>query len=267
MKYFDKINNQLIFIKKKSTPMFWDKHWENFDISNEIKKGSRDQFISRITKRYITPSTTKKILEGGCGMGQFVYSLEINGYNAYGIDYAKKTIKKINESMPSLKISFGNVQNTQFPDNFFHGYWSLGVIEHFFEGYDNIISEMSRIIKPKGYLFITFPYMSPIRKIKSRFGLYTIFSRKKFQKNDFYQFALDYKKVQRDIEKKGFSLVKKMPFDGIKGLKDEITIIKPLLQKIYDSQNIFIRILKITISALFSPLTSHSILLVFKKND
>jgi len=41
----------------------------------------------------------------------------------------------------------------KFPNNFFDGYWTLGVIEHFWEGYNQIIEEAKRVIKPGDIYF------------------------------------------------------------------------------------------------------------------
>lgn len=267
MKYFDKINKRLIFVSEKADSTFWDEHWTDKNLKKSILNGKNDRFVSKITQQFIQPAKNKKLLEGGCGKGQFVYSLQQKKYDSYGIDYAEKTVSKINTLVPELKISVGDVRKINFPNNYFDGYWSLGVIEHFFDGYDTITSEMERVIKPGGYLFLTFPYVSPLRKIKAFFGKYSEFNFKDFDKDLFYQFALNSKKTQKDIEVLGFTLVKKKSFDGIKGLKDEVSITKKPLQKIYDSKNILVQGFGFILSRILAPLTSHSILLIFKKND
>jgi ubiquinone/menaquinone biosynthesis C-methylase UbiE len=266
MKYFDKKNNRLIFVSQKATSNFWDTHWNDTQLKESILAGKHDRFVAKNTKSFIPAEKTNKILEGGCGKGQFVYSLKLQGYDSYGIDYAEKTVTKINTALPELKVTLGDVTAIDFPDSYFNGYWSLGVIEHFYSGYTPTLKEMHRVIKPNGYLFLTFPYMSPLRRLKASLSKYTPFNAENFDESSFYQFALNYKNVQKDLEPLGFTLVKKKPFDGIKGLKDEISITKPLLQKIYDSKNIFLQIVGAVISRILAPFSSHSILLIFKKN-
>ncbi|MDD3607708.1 MAG: class I SAM-dependent methyltransferase [Candidatus Moranbacteria bacterium] len=265
MKYFDKNNSRLVFQEARSDPDFWDKLWRSDDLKKEILKGKKDRFVSRITKKFIPPSRSNRIIEGGCGKGQFVYSLSLCGYDAYGVDYAKKTIEKINLTMPDLKISCQDVRKMNFPDNFFDGYWSLGVIEHFYEGYDKIVKEAKRVIKPGGYLFLTFPYMSPLRKIKAKLGLYPVFDKNKFQTDFFYQFALNHKNVTAHFARSGFTLIEKMPLDGIKGLKDEIVVFKPVLQKIYGRDKFVLKVISKMISLVFSNVSGHSMLIILKK--
>ena len=57
--------------------------------------------------------------------------------------------------------------------------------------------------------------------------------------------------------------MKKM--NGIKGFKDEISLLKPLLQKIYDNRSLPGLIVNKLISVLLTPFASHSVLLVLKK--
>lgn len=265
MKYFDSENNRLVFEEKKATPDFWDALWKDDNLKKYVEGYRNDWFVSRITKKFIAPDKMNKILEGGCGKGQYVYSLDSSGYDAHGVDYAAKTVSKINELFPTLKISYGNVENLNFPDGHFTGYWSLGVIEHFYDGYDKMAKEMKRVIGPGGYLFLTFPCISRLRKLKASNKKYPQFEEKNFKKENFYQFALDPGLVQKDFEKLGFELVKKQPLDGIKGLKDEISFLRYPLQKIYSSDNRLLQIFKIVFSAILAPLTGHSILLIFKK--
>jgi len=141
------------------------------------------------------------------------------------------------------------------------------VIEHFWEGYDGILKEAKRVIKPGGYLFLTFPYMSPLRKFKAKLGLYWLFKRNKMDLDNFYQFILDTEKVKLAIEKCGFELKLKYPFDATKGLKDEISLLTPILQKVYNSSSTIAKGIKFLNSVLFSKIAAHSILLVFQKNE
>lgn len=266
MKYFDFQNNRLVFEGYSPSPENWDKGWSNFDLKKAVEGSKNERFISGTTKTFIAPGKNKRILEGGCGLGNFVYSLEHNGYDAYGIDFAEETIRNINQTFPKLKVSSGDVRKLNFVDDYFDGYWSLGVIEHFYEGYNDIKREMRRVLKKGGYLFITFPYFSPLRKLKAKLGMYTKFDERKFNQENFYQFALDANKVIKDFENENFVLIKKRPITGLKGLKDEIKLLNKPLQYIYNNKSFFFQVLGYFISYISSRLSGHAILLVFKNN-
>lgn len=265
MKYFDNSNNRLVHTNKTASPEYWDMQWDKKNFEKTVKNGINNILITRTTKKYIYPSKSKKILEGGCGNGQFVYAFDKLGYDSYGLDYAKKTILKIKSIFPDLKVNEGDVRKLDFPNNYFDGYWSIGVIEHFYEGYYNIIKEAERVIKPKGFLFVTFPHLSLLRKIKIKLKHYPVFNSKVLEKEEFYQFILDDKDVTKKIESLGFSLIKKNRFSGLKGLKDEATFLKPFLQKLYDSKNKILLVINYGMSLILSGFSNHVILLVFKK--
>lgn len=168
--------------------------------------------------------------------------------------------------MPELRLIIGDVRSLMFKDAGFDGYWSLGVIEHFYDGYDKIALEMGRILKPGGYLFLTFPQMSCLRKIKAWLELYPQFNKKDGKEN-FYQFALDRKLVIEKFGGLGFKEVYVSATDGLKGLKDEVSLLKPALQRFYDykGKSIIIRGTRYILDKILAPLTGHSAFVIFKK--
>jgi SAM-dependent methyltransferase len=264
MKFYDKKNKRILVFEESATSYFWDRHWRTNNLIEDIKKGKNNKFLKKFTNKFLKPSA--KILEGGCGIGQNVYGLNYWGYEAYGVDFAKETVEGVKKEFPELKLFVQDVRKLDFPDNFFDGYWSLGVIEHFFNGYDEIIKEAKRVLKPGGYLFLAFPYMSPLRKLKARIGCYKRFD-KKFSKNNFYQFILPPDKVISKVKKVGFKLLLKHPYDAAKGLKDEIYLCRIVFQRIYQSENIFSKGIRFLTSFFFSRVAGHMILLVFQKNE
>ena len=264
MKLYDEKNKRLIIFKQKATSGYWDKHWQVNDFVRRVKQGKNNKLVRKFTKRFLGSGT--KILEGGCGIGQNVYGLKRWGYDAYGVDFAEKTIDKTKKAFPELKVSVQDVRKLDFPDNFFHGYWSLGVIEHFWDGYHEILKEAKRVLRPNGYLFLTFPYMSALRKFKARTGLYK--NQRNIPSHDnFYEFILNKDDVRKDVEQYGFRLVLERFFDATKGIKDEISFLKPILQRIYNNQNILAKALRALNTILFSRVAGHMILLIFQKNE
>ena len=260
--YYDKVNKRLVFIGKASGAAYWDEHWRLEDLERLVKLRD-NRFIVKNTKKYLSASA--KILEGGCGQGDKVYALSLHGYDAYGVDYAKETVEKINRYAPELKITLGDVRNLQFPDGFFDGYWSLGVLEHFYDGYDSISREMHRVLNKGGYLFLTVPVMSWLRRKKAKLGKYPEYKESREMRENFYQFAFEFQEIVTWFERNGFKRMELRPFSGIKGLKDEIPILRPLLQWIYDSNSFTVRIMKKIIDIAVRPFANHMIFFIFKK--
>ncbi|ODS37375.1 hypothetical protein BEH94_07820 [Candidatus Altiarchaeales archaeon WOR_SM1_SCG] len=264
-RYYDKVNHCLVYIEQKASSDFWDSHWNIDDFKSMVEGSKNNSFILKNTRRFFQKG---KILEGGCGMGGNVYCLHYNGYSAFGVDFARKTVEKINKHFPELNVTEGDVRNLKFDDDFFNGYWSLGVIEHFYEGYDDILKEMERVVNKGGYVFLTFPYMSPLRRFKVKLGLYEKYNND-IDLNNFYQFALDAVAVKNNFKKHGFVLKYGKPFDGLKGFKDEISILKPILQKLYDYKggNYLIHRFRSLLTNFLAKFSAHCMLMIFQKKN
>jgi SAM-dependent methyltransferase len=261
-RYFDQKHNRLVFIENKANAEFWNEKWDSYNFKRIIKSSAKNRLLLKTTRKYL--GTGSKILEGGCGLGGKVYCLNIHGYDVYGLDFAINAVKKIRRAFPELKVYVGDIRDLPFEDNYFDGYWSIGVIEHFYEGFLYISREMYRVIKPNGFLFLTFPSMSIIRRFKTRLGCYPIWNGQR--KKDFYQFALDPSAVQKEFELLGFTLKEKTGVDGLKGFKDEIELVKPLLQRVYDSQSLIFKVIQYGFNLFFSSIFGHNTLLVLRKN-
>jgi SAM-dependent methyltransferase len=264
LRFYDQNKNRLVYLGEAASSEFWDEQWSSCHTTKRIES-TRNPIITGKTKKYLPKGS--RVLEGGCGQGQYVYLLEKSGFSTIGVDFAKKTVKKINELYPSLDIRFDDIRNMDFDNGFFDGYWSFGTIEHFYDGYDDVVIEMCRVLRPQGYLFMIVPTMSPLRKYLSQKGKYPLWEDENQDVNKFYQFALDANKIVIDFEKAGFKLCEMRPYGGLKGFKDEVTFLKPLLQPVFDNQNIFVKAIKIFLDFVLQPIAAHTTLFVFQKNE
>ena len=73
-------------------------------------------------------------------------SLYLAGYRTIGMDFAPKTVESLKHHRPEVCQVLGDVRNLSLENESVDGYWSLGVIEHFYEGFDKIIQESYRIL-------------------------------------------------------------------------------------------------------------------------
>lgn len=269
MRYYDSIHNRLIYLSQQATADYWDDHWETGTSLQQLLQKSQVTYISRITNRYLQPDDGP-ILEGGCGTGQHVAALTHQGYTCIGVDYAEKTVEAIHEAAPALDVRLGDITNLAFDDATFAGYWSVGVIEHFWNGYAVCAAEMARVVRPAGYLFVTFPQLSLLRRWKARAGSYPQWSTAEStteSPDNFYQFALDHQQVARTFSAHGFTLTKALPLDGLKGFKDEMERLKAPLQKLYNyrGRSLPLRAMRFGLSQALAPLAGHSMLLIMQR--
>ena len=267
MRYYDTTHNRLIYVSQRATADYWDDHWETGSALPKLLRTSQATYVSRITSRYLQPADGP-ILEGGCGTGQHVAALTHQGYTCIGVDYAEKTVEAIHAAAPALDVRLGDITALDFDDATFAGYWSVGVIEHFWQGYAQCMAEMARVVRPGGYLFVTFPQMSPIRRWKARLNRYPRWTTDG-SPEAFYQFALDHKQVSASFVAHGFDLAKAVPLDGLKGFKDEMGALKSPLQRLYNyrGKSLPIRALRLALSQALAPVAGHSMLLILRRNS
>jgi SAM-dependent methyltransferase len=263
-KSYDNDEHRLVFMNRKADAAYWDARWSSCSKA-EFEKCLKtcDRFVLKTTNRYLQKKS--RILEGGCGRGQNVYGLDQEGYDVCGVDFAAETVAQTKDIMPKLNLVVGDVRKLDFADQSFDAYWSLGVIEHFFHGYAAIMTEMHRVLKKGGYLFLTVPSLSLIRSIKARIGVYPKFDKRCASEDEFYQFAYAPSRVITTFSNNGFELVECKPIGGIKGLKDEISLLQAPLQWCYDGRSFAARVMRKFIDVAVRRFSNHMAFYVFRK--
>ena len=102
-----------------------------------------------------------KVLELGCGRGEFLNEFSLHGLEAYGVDiseYSKKFFPKLN----FRKVDLEN-EKLPFDENFFDIIYSKSIIEHFYYP-DKIFEEAYRVLKPGGIIITLTPEWKYIYK-------------------------------------------------------------------------------------------------------
>jgi len=193
-------SGQLEYFQKKADKSFWEEHWEACNLEEELKK--ENQFIQRTLFQYNAHGS--RVLEGGCGSCSFLYPMKYSGYQAVGVDFAEKTLQAVKKIAPELTLCIGDLTTLAFKDASFDAYWSIGVIEHFINGYEEILIECKRVLKDGGIAYISFPYMNFLRRLKGKLGCY---KKMPLEDMEFYQYVLDQKLVKKKWEDYGFKFL------------------------------------------------------------
>jgi SAM-dependent methyltransferase len=251
--------NRLIYLDEKATPEFWDRRWQA-----EGEPGLanfRDEVVT-VTDKYLPRGA--RILEGGCGRANKVKALASAGYSAIGVDFAEDSVKRARLTYPDLDIRQGDVRSLDFPDDHFDGYWSIGVIEHFWEGYGSILAEAARILRPNGFLFLTAPWLSPYRVRRASESLYPVVDYQT-EPEEFYQFALGRAEVAGQITQHGFELVRWQGVASEISMMEDMIEFKGPIHWLFRSRgSILKRVLRKVVSNALNPYCGHSFLAVAK---
>ncbi len=105
------------------------------------------------------------ILEGGCGLGRYVFYLSQLGLDVVGVDFSSRALRACRQFgrsenlLGADRFSQADVRDLPFPDNALAGYISLGVIEHL-PNPGRVLREAHRTLRPGGTAVVSAPNAS-----------------------------------------------------------------------------------------------------------
>lgn len=208
-----------------STPDFWEENWEKSQFTEAVKFCRIDP-IKPLFEKYSREGSL--MLEGGCGMGQYLAYYEFKGRKVVGLDFAQKTLKNLRRRQKHLDLCAGDVSQLPFADEIFDLYYSGGVVEHFEGGAEKSLSEAHRVLKKDGILLMSVPYYSPLRRILSlvkkkewrRIAKPEIDKYKVFEDKKFFQYAYRTDEFEKMLSEAGLRVIEKQAYSVIWGLYD-----------------------------------------------
>jgi len=252
--------DRLIYLQEKATPEFWEARWE---AEGKPPPPSLHDEVVMVTRRYLRPGA--RLLEGGCGRADKVKSLTAAGYASIGIDFASGVVAQARIDYPGIDVRLGDVRALEFPDRFFDGYWSIGVIEHFWDGYDAILAEAARVLRAGGIFFLTAPWISPYRRRRVRSGDYPVedFSAEPVS---FYQFALGRSEVVDALERHGFRILRWRGSASEISMQEDMPRLKRQIDWLLGSRGSIIkRVIRKSITRCADPYCGHSFMAIARR--
>jgi SAM-dependent methyltransferase len=251
---------RLVYLHEKATPAFWDDRWRS--VGKPPVVSPKDDVVI-ITRKYLPPGS--RVLEGGCGRANKVKAMADAGFQVVGIDFAEDTVRQATLDYPHLDIRKGDVRSLDLPAASFDGYWSIGVIEHFWDGYGPILAEAARVLKPGGYLFLTAPWFSPYRTYKARTRGYpaTDFVG---EPNSFYQFALSREEVSSQLAYHGFDVLRWHGRASEISLQEDMRSFRREIEWLFGSRGSIVkRAFNRILTRTLAPYCGHSFLAISRR--
>ncbi len=261
-KVFDPLTNLLWYVEQRPTAEFWDDKWEAASQA-VFSNPPRHRATVQITRKYVALGS--RVLEGGCGLGDVVYALDRAGYRAEGVDYAPKVVSAIQSHWPHLAIRQGDVRSLNVEDGRYDGYWSIGVIEHFANGFASISSEMRRVLRLGGYLFLSFPSFNEFRKARASMGSYRMATAKPEENSGFFQYALDPHIVLAHFQSLGFKMMESRGIGSLQCLAEDLKVAASFARFLDCFPSRVSTVASMAMDLLLGRYAGHSCLLVLRK--
>jgi SAM-dependent methyltransferase len=217
------IGEPLAYFSKQPDSDYWSELWGRESIDRLVTTAE----TSSLTE-FLDPRIRRgdRLLEGGCGLGQYVLYFAARGVVTTGVDFSKDAVEAHLREYPASDVRCADLHNLPFDDESFDVYLSLGVIEHYRDGGRGILVEANRVLRPGGRLLLSTPYLNLSRRLLRP----AIESRQREAARNgatFYQFAYDQESLERLLEPVGFGVEARGYYDVGRGIRDVRSLVRP----------------------------------------
>ena len=143
----------------------WRRAWRDRNLQRELDL-CRHRELRRHLANALSGMRNPVIVEAGCGNGAWVaYLQEDSRSRVIGVDNYLPALQELKRRAPESAAIAADVRHMPFPNGFADVCISLGVVEHFPGGPQQVLAEMCRVLRPGGLLFLTVPYYNWLRRL------------------------------------------------------------------------------------------------------
>jgi SAM-dependent methyltransferase len=220
----------------KFVERYWAEVWKNHTQTPDLSALSRrDEY--RIIRPYLAKLPSRgRILDGGCGLGEWTVFLAQQGFEVIGLDLIPEVVAELTDRFPTHQFVCGDIRRTGFESESFDACFSWGAFEHFENGNGDCLDQARRILRPGGWLFISVPFQNwrhLLRDTRSLASWDPGFTNNAgySQPHRFYQWRFTRPELQRELELHGFRTACVTPIHKLSGVGRWLQWDFPLFRK------------------------------------
>jgi SAM-dependent methyltransferase len=161
----------------------------------------------RLIAQYIPRGS--RILDAGCGFGEWVTFLNARGYRAEGIDFSSELVGRLCRAYPAGEWAQGDIRRMPYPAGKFDAVISWGVIEHDEEGPAAALRELHRVLRPGGVVVVTVPVDSPAQRRSA-----DVLHRPPGSPQAFFQYCMSEDELRQHVADAGLAVLESGTLPG-----------------------------------------------------
>ncbi|OGK99179.1 MAG: hypothetical protein A3E31_06195 [Candidatus Rokubacteria bacterium RIFCSPHIGHO2_12_FULL_73_22] len=194
---------------------FWTEHWGRHSPAELLRIAEASPLTDLVLAGL---PRAGRVLEAGCGLGQYVVLLRARGHRALGADWSLEALAACRRAYPGTPLAVGDLARLPLAPGSLAGYVSLGVVEHDPAGPGALVAEAARVLAPGGALVLSVPYLNGLRRAALP-CLRWRSARVRARGGRFYQFAFTAREVRAFLGARGFEVRSLVPYDPARLLR------------------------------------------------
>ena len=141
---------------------FYDEYWKHVIPDGDPTTRARKKLLA---SALVCLKAGSRVLDLGCGDGQFTSFLVSLGYEAMGVDVSPAAVDLARARHRGLRIMpLEDGGRIPAEETFFDAVWSSEVVEHVFDIHHHL-SEINRVLRLDGLYILTTPYHGVVKDV------------------------------------------------------------------------------------------------------
>ena len=215
---------------------YWASNWRTHDAIPDLSGLARREEYRMMRRILATLPAGSRVLDAGCGLGEWTVFLAQQGFDAVGLDISAEVIETLHRRFPRSQFVQGDIRRTGFDAGSFAACLSWGTFEHFENGLGDCLDEARRVLRPGGWLFMSVPFQNWRHLLRDGRKLETwdpeFNPRSGYrQAQRFYQWRFTRPELRRELELHGFRADRIVPIHKLAGvgrwLQWDFPIVRP----------------------------------------